>query len=119
MILVGDPTRDDDAPAPATAAELCDSINQLGTVRDSLVDGTHDATIADLREAAQATEDVGRRTTSLDERSEAGLEFFVGLFLQLPDEPTEEQLLSAGSPSSVTDRAHTDALETWLTGHCT
>jgi hypothetical protein len=110
-----DPTT---AAAPATPADLCRSLARMEMVRDQIVDGSTSATVEDLRGVATTTRTVAARTADLDDRSRAGLDFFTGLFLDLPDEPTTQQLLSAEAPASVTDQAHADAFVAWLDDHC-
>jgi hypothetical protein len=115
-----DPTGSAASPAttPASPADLCRSLARMEMVRDKIVDGSSSTSVEDLRSVATSTRTVAARTAELDERSRAGLDFFTGLFLDLPDEPTTEQLLSAEQPASVTDQAHADAFVAWLDDHC-
>jgi hypothetical protein len=124
VMLLGDPSGDrsgqqgPEAAPDATPTRLCGSLEQMAGIRDQLVDGSPAASVAELREAAQRTRELGDRTADLDPGAQAGLHFFTGLFLALPDRPTTQQLLSAGAPASVTDQAHSDALVDWLQRHC-
>lgn len=123
VVLVGDPRgedRADDASAAATVSpgRLCGSLDTMATLRDRLVDGDRGVTMDDLREATRHTADLGARTEGLDGQEAEGLGFFLDLFLALPDQPTTQQLLSAGAPASVTDQARADALVGWLDDNC-
>lgn len=122
VALVGDPragTGDDgDAPATSSPTTLCAELDRMAVLRDALVDDAPGTDVADLRAAARHLRDLGGRTEGLGGRPLAGLDYFAGLFLALPDEPTVQQLLSAGRPASITDQAHADAFVAWLDDHC-
>ncbi|MCW2615860.1 MAG: hypothetical protein JWN08_2854 [Frankiales bacterium] len=103
---------------PASPLQLCGSLERMAATRDDLVDGSPTTTMRDLRAAASRARSVGARTEGLGPQARAGLDYFTGLFLALPEQPTTEQLLSSGAPASVTDQAHADAFVSWLQGTC-
>lgn len=123
VVLLGDPRGEppEDTTQATTAASplrLCGSLQEMAVLRDDLVAQRAPTTIGDLRDAATHAHEVGARTTGLDDQSQAGLDYFTGLFLALPDRPTTEQLLTSGTPASIIDQAHADAFVSWLQDNC-
>ena len=105
VMLFGDP-RAGASPesSSGSASELCAALDTMAVERDRLVDGAPDATVAGLKDAAREARDVGAATDGLDTAAAAGLDYFTGLFLDLPAEPTTRELLSASAPATVTAR---------------